>query len=127
MPPISLMLLTAVPAFAALVLALCGRRMNRSLIGVIACVGVALSFLVGLGFAPTAAAGNEVSLVLGPWLSTGILKANLGFRLDTVAFAMVMLVSGFGFLITLYSVGYMQDDSEPARFFASLNLFVASM
>lgn len=127
MPAFALALLPVFPAATALILALFGRRLNVKLIGTIACLGVALSCLVGASFASIASGGGEASYSFGPWLATNVLNANLALRLDSVAFAMVMLVSGFGFLITLYSVGYMHDDKEPARFFASLNLFVASM
>lgn len=127
MPPLALILLPALPAATALILALFGRRMSHALVGGVACVGVAFAFLVALGFASTAAAGGETTFSFGPWLATNVVDANLGLRLDSVAFAMVMLISGFGFLITLYSIGYMHDDAEVARYFASLNLFVASM
>jgi len=127
MPPVALALLPVFPAATALILALFGRRFNHTLVGLVACVGVALSFLVGVGFVSSVSGGAESTYVLGSWLSTNVVSASLALRLDSVAFAMVMLVSGFGFLITLYSIGYMHDDSEVARFFASLNLFVASM
>ncbi len=63
----------------------------------------------------------------GAWLSTPAFEAGLSLRLDPLALWMSLLVSGFGFLITWYSVGYMRHDEEQGRFFASLNLFVASM
>ena len=71
--------------------------------------------------------GAPVTLDLGPWLATHGFQAALRLRLDSVALCMVLLVTFFGSVITAYSIGYMRDDREQGRFFASLNLFVAAM
>src|SRR5690606_4264206 len=68
-----------------------------------------------------------VTLDLGAWIAAGGFDAGLKFTADSAGYVMVLLVTFFGFLITGYSVGYMRHDREQPRFFASLNLFVASM
>ena len=124
-----LLALPAVPAASALILALFGCLLPYNAIGVIAAVAAGISFVVALTMLPWGLLGsaNSVSLDLGPWLSTDAFHAGLKLRADSVGLCMVLLVTFFGFLITVYSVGYMRHDREQSRFFASLNLFVASM
>jgi NADH-quinone oxidoreductase subunit L len=131
--PALLLALPVVPAVSALFLALFssmpGRRLSYNTIGGVATAAAGLSFLIALTFLSAGLLGTEaaVTLDLGPWLATGGFYAGLKLTLDSAGFAMVLLVTFFGFLITGYSVGYMRHDREQARFFASLNLFVASM
>lgn len=129
MTPEMLLAIPAVPAGMAALLGLFGHRLPYNLLGVLATLAAALSFAIGLGFVSQGVlgAGAPVALNLGSWLHTDAFQADIGLRLDSVALCMVLLVSGFGTLITLYSVGYMRHDQEQHRFFASLNLFVASM
>jgi NADH-quinone oxidoreductase subunit L len=61
------------------------------------------------------------------WISVGPLQLDFTLRLDALTSVMLFLVTGVGSLIHLYSVGYMEDDADISRFFAYLNLFVASM
>jgi NADH-quinone oxidoreductase subunit L len=124
-----LLALPAVPAASALLLALCGKRLGYNAVGGIATAAAGISFLLALTLlsAGLLGTGAAVALDLGPWLATGGFYAGLKLNLDSAGHAMVLLVTFFGFLITGYSVGYMRHDREQARFFASLNLFVASM
>ncbi|MCG5056241.1 MAG: NADH-quinone oxidoreductase subunit L [Myxococcales bacterium] len=127
MNPEMLLLLPVVPALTALFLALAGRRLAPAVVGGIACAGVAVSFAVGVVCVVGLDTQRPTVFDAGPWLRTAGFTARFALRLDSVAGAMVLLVSGFGALITLYSVGYMRGAAGVARFFASLNLFVASM
>jgi NADH-quinone oxidoreductase subunit L len=61
------------------------------------------------------------------WMHAGPLDVSLAFRLDALTAVMVLIVTGVGFLIHLYSLGYMHDDPDIARYFAYLNLFTGSM
>ncbi|MBM4243105.1 MAG: NADH-quinone oxidoreductase subunit L [Deltaproteobacteria bacterium] len=61
------------------------------------------------------------------WISVGMLKIDLTFRVDALTSVMLLIITGIGFLIHLYALGYMHDDADEARFFSYLNLFVASM
>jgi NADH-quinone oxidoreductase subunit L len=129
MTPELLLAIPAVPAGMAALLGLFGHRLPYNLLGALATLAAAFSFAVGLGFISQGVlgAGAPIMLNLGSWLHTDAFQADISLRLDSVALCMVLLVSGFGSLITLYSVGYMRHDQEQHRFFASLNLFVASM
>jgi NADH-quinone oxidoreductase subunit L len=65
--------------------------------------------------------------VLWTWLSAGSFHADQGILYDPLSAVMVLVVAGVGFLIHVYSVGYMHGDTEEPRYFAYLNLFVFSM
>ena len=61
------------------------------------------------------------------WISVGPLSIDLAFRVDALSAVMILIVTGVGFLIHLYSIGYMEDDPDLARYFAYLNLFTGAM
>ncbi len=131
---LALLALPALPAASALFLAIFGRKLSYNALGTVATVAVGLAFLLALGFIPAQFGGQHIlgtsaftSVDLGRWIATSDFQAAFKFRVDSVGLCMVLLVTFFGFLITAYSVGYMRHDRQQARFFASLNLFVASM
>ena len=64
---------------------------------------------------------------LFPWIEAGAFRAPAALQLDPLSSVMILVVTGVGFLIHVYSVGYMRDDEDYGRFFAYLNLFVFSM
>jgi NADH-quinone oxidoreductase subunit L len=123
-------LLFVLPAAGAVILFLAGRRANATghWLGV---ATVAASFVLGLvifletlGLAPEQRT-REVNLF--SWISSGALDVPFGLRLDPLSLTFVLLITGVGSLIHLYSVGYMKEDPGRRRFFAQLNLFVAAM
>jgi NADH-quinone oxidoreductase subunit L len=129
--------LVALPLLGAAVLLLAGRRANGwgHLLG---CATVLAAFGYGLAlFASSASAPNPTSeLHLFSWIPVGALQVDFGLRMDPLSLVFVLLITGVGSLIHLYSVGYMahdqagrsgRDNTERRRFFAHLNLFVASM
>lgn len=123
-------LLIALPAAGALVLFLAGRRADAwgHWLGVATVVsafvvGVTI-FLQTLGL-PADERLREQSL--WSWMSSGALEVDFGLRIDTLSLTFVLLITGVGALIHLYSVGYMSHDPNRRRFFAQLNLFVAAM
>jgi NADH-quinone oxidoreductase subunit L len=61
------------------------------------------------------------------WITVGAFHADVAFRLDALSAVMTLVVTGIGFLIHVYSVGYMHDDPGFARYFTYLNLFIVSM
>jgi NADH-quinone oxidoreductase subunit L len=129
MAPWLLLLIPALPAFSAALLSVFGGRLPYNVLGGIATLFAAGSLVVTLCFcgAGVFGAGTPVDFASGPWIATQAFQAGLHLRLDSTALCMCLLVTFFGTVITLYSVGYMRHDREQARFFASLNLFVASM
>jgi NADH-quinone oxidoreductase subunit L len=62
-----------------------------------------------------------------PWINAGMLHINFSFVLDQLSLVMLLVVTGVGFLIHVYSVGYMGDDKGYARYFSYLNLFLFFM
>jgi NADH-quinone oxidoreductase subunit L len=121
-------LLIALPLAGAAVLLLGGRRTDRwgHLLGV-ATVGI--SFVIGLlctiQLAGTATKSAGVDLFT--FIDVGSLNIQIGLLFDPLSAAFVLLITGVGALIHVYSVGYMAHDPGRRRFFAYLNLFVAAM
>ncbi|MGM1063140.1 NADH-quinone oxidoreductase subunit L [Saccharothrix sp. Mg75] len=123
-------LLLALPAFGALVLLVGGKRTDKwgHLLGcatVIAAFayGVALFFDV-LGQGPE---NRSTEVHLFDWIPVEALDVEFGLRLDPLSLTFVLLITGVGSLIHVYSIGYMAHEAGRRRFFAYLNLFVAAM
>lgn len=70
---------------------------------------------------------HRLVLNYGEWMATGSLSVPFGFVIDTLSGTMMLVVAGIGFLIHVYSVGYMHDDEGYGRFFSYMNLFVFFM
>jgi len=107
-----------------------GYRLGRHAVGLVACAAVATSFALSAQAFLTVAgapAGTVLTDNVYQWLSSGDFSANVAFSVDALSSVMIMVVTGVGFLIHLYSVGYMGHDEDYARFFAYLNLFTAMM
>jgi NADH-quinone oxidoreductase subunit L len=123
-------LLFALPAVGALVLFVAGRRANAwgHWLGVFTVVA---SFVVGLLiFFETLgldAAQRTRELSLYDWVAVAGLNVHFGLRIDPLSLTFVLLITGVGALIHIYSVGYMSHDPGRRRFFAQLNLFIAAM
>jgi NADH-quinone oxidoreductase subunit L len=116
-------------ALAALNLFL-GRRFGR-LSGVLASAAVGISFLVSalLVFDLLRQSPEERIFTkhLFDWISVGRFSVGADLRLDVLSATMILVVTGVGFLIHVYAIGYMEGDPRYGRFFAYLNLFVFFM
>ncbi|MEU4669138.1 NADH-quinone oxidoreductase subunit L [Amycolatopsis sp. NPDC023774] len=119
-------LLVALPALGALILLLAGKRTKAwgHLLGT-ATVALAFVYAVILFFSTAGNATENVNLY--SWIPAGQLQVDFGLRIDALSLTFVLLITGVGMLIHFYSIGYMADDEGRYRFFAYLNLFVASM
>ena len=103
---------------------------RRSLVHVTGPGSVLLAFVVSVIAVArlwTLPAGGALVDNVYTWISVGMLHLDLTFRVDALTSVMILIITGIGFLIHLYSMGYMHDDADEARFFSYLNLFVASM
>ena len=80
-----------------------------------------------LGFAPAYASLPYVETCPMGWIHVGMLHVGFSFVLDQLSMVMLLVVTGVGFLIHIYSVGYMHDDPGYARYFSFLNLFLFFM
>ena len=102
------------------------------MVGSIGCGAVGASFLTSLValsnllFLPAEERVGKVQ-VLYQWISSGNFKLDLAILVDPLSVFMFLIVTGVGFVIHIYSIGYMHDDPEYARFFSYLNLFIFSM
>jgi NADH-quinone oxidoreductase subunit L len=93
----------------------------------IAVPAVAASFVVALGVFSRVATGGAFTSPLFTWIVAGDFDATVTAHVDALATVMLLVVTGVGFLIHLYSAGYMHGDPGHARYFAYLNLFLFSM
>jgi NADH-quinone oxidoreductase subunit L len=93
----------------------------------LAAFGVSLLLFGALSEVWRAAPDNAPVISFWSWLPVGELQVDFGFQLDQLSMVMLLVVTGVGSLIHLFSVGYMKEDEGYARYFAYLNLFVAFM
>jgi NADH-quinone oxidoreductase subunit L len=123
------------PFLGFVVNATVGRRLPKAVSGGLASLVMLASFVVSVisvmklvALAPEARAA-QMPEVIYTWIASGDLKVDLGFRLDQLSAVMILVVTGIGSLIHIYSTAYMHDevDSEFARYFSYLNLFAAFM
>jgi NADH-quinone oxidoreductase subunit L len=123
-------LIPALPLFGAVLLLLFGSRMKRAA-GSIATAMMAGSFAVGLAtfFAVVSqpAAGRAFVQTLYRWIPSDGFSIAADYRIDPLSLVMILVVTGVGALIHLYSNGYMHGDEREHRYFAYLNLFAFSM
>ena len=109
-----------------------GERVSKTLVGLIGCGSVGAAFLTSLAalsdllFLPAEERVGRVE-VLYQWISAATFKLDLAILVDPLSVFMFLIVTGVGFVIHVYSIGYMHDDPEYSRFFSYLNLFVFSM
>jgi NADH-quinone oxidoreductase subunit L len=126
-----LWLVVAIPFVSAVFLAVFGSRSSRRMVAMLGAGSIgltaALTLLIGAEFITSPPAGNAYVQHLWIWMNSGGLQPEIALYLDSVALLMLLVVTCVGFLIHLYSVEYMRDDEGYARFFAYMNLFVASM
>ena len=126
----SLVYLIALPLLGATILLLAGRRADKwgHILGT---VMSASAFGVGLyQLSQMLSRTNEarpVTQKLFDWISVGSFKVDAGLMLDQLSICFVLLITGVGTLIHIYSISYMSHDHDRRRFFAYLNLFIAAM
>lgn len=123
-------LILIAPVTGFIVLSWYGNQISRERAGLIGCG------TVGVSFAVTLAALSELVLdsenkggvsTLYNWVTAGSFSLDLSILVDPLSIFMLLIVTGVGFVIHVYSVGYMKEDPEFSRFFAYLNLFIFAM
>ena len=121
----------ALPFAGFLVLAVFGGRLSRTLTAVIGAGSVGLSFAAaaaaGALFVSFPPAGSSFTLLLWQWVNVVGFTPAISLTLDSLSVVMVLVVTGVGFLIHLYSTRFMLVEEGYSRFFAYMNLFVGSM
>ncbi len=126
-----LWLIPLLPLIGSALNGILGRRFPKPLISTIACTSTGASFLVALaavaGLAERAPEERHIVNTLFTWISSGDFVARAEFLLDPLSAVMLLVVTGVGFLIHVYSIGYMHAEDGYYRFFSYLNLFMFSM
>jgi NADH-quinone oxidoreductase subunit L len=119
------------PLIGAAINGLLGRRFKNVMVSAVALLFTATSFAWAVWAVWTAWPGSGIALphieTLATWITAGSFSAPFGFYLDQLSMIMVLVVTGVGFLIHIYSVGYMAHEGGYYRFFAYLNLFMFFM
>jgi len=123
-----LWLIPIVPFAGFLVNGLLGRKLPRAIVSAIALIATAIPFaqVANLWFHLS---GISLPCIehLGTWIQTGAFRAGFDLQLDHLTIVMLLIVTGVGFVIHVYSVGYMAHEDGYWRFFAYLNLFMFFM
>jgi NADH-quinone oxidoreductase subunit L len=103
--------------------------LSKNLIGFIGSSVIFISFAIAVAifFALGADANKSHEVFLFDWISAGSLHIPLSFLVDPLSSIMLLIITGVGFLIHIYSIGYMHDDAGFGKFFAYLNLFIFFM
>ncbi|MFZ5441854.1 MAG: NADH-quinone oxidoreductase subunit L [Myxococcota bacterium] len=135
----ALWLIIALPLLGAFVSGVFGKIIGRANVHLVAVGAVLGSFLLSLlvfwtindyratAPSPFGGVGYAVGADFGTWFQAGTFRVNLGLFADHLSGTMLLVITGVGFLIHLYSTEYMSHDAGYWRFFAYLNLFVAAM
>ncbi|MFZ5572488.1 MAG: NADH-quinone oxidoreductase subunit L [Thermodesulfobacteriota bacterium] len=126
-----LWLIPALPLTGFILLLLLSSRLPRVLTGALGTASVGLAalttFWVAADFLFARPRPAVFTQRLWTWMAVDRLHLEIAFHLDALTLIMMLVITGVGFLIHLYSVGYMAGDKGYARFFAYMNLFVAAM
>ncbi|WP_420239921.1 NADH-quinone oxidoreductase subunit L [Telmatobacter bradus] len=129
--PLYLSLIPLLPLCGFVVNGLLGKRLPKWLVTTVALLAPLASFSVVVRaawiFFTTGAAKPFVESCPVPWISVGSFHVDFSFVLDPLALVMLLVITGVGFLIHVYSVGYMAEEEGYARYFAYLNLFLFFM
>jgi NADH-quinone oxidoreductase subunit L len=123
-----LWIVPALPFLGAIILITLGTKLSRAVASFVGAGSVGLSallvILIGLNYAPSSGPFRQV---LWQWIDVAGLSPAFGFHLDSLSLVFIFVITFVGFLIHVYSTEFMAEDEGFARFFAYLNLFVASM
>ena len=132
-------LIPLLPFLGFLINGLLNRKLSATVAGAIGSVAVLGSFLISATLfweflhpsaqwiAPGATAHQAYTVRLFDWISVGTMQIPFSYQIDQLSLIMLLLVTGVGFLIHVYSIGYMAHDANVGKFFSFLNLFVFSM
>ncbi|MBL0744883.1 NADH-quinone oxidoreductase subunit L [Chryseolinea lacunae] len=124
-------LIPVLPLLGFLIIALSGRRLGHGAASFVACGVVFLAFIFAIvAFTQLISMPEDhryFSVLVFDWIHTAGFSADISFLVDPLSGFMLLIITGVGFLIHLYSIGYMHDDAGFNKFFSYLNLFVFFM
>ncbi|MFP5080754.1 NADH-quinone oxidoreductase subunit L [Pedobacter sp. JCM 36344] len=122
-------LVPLIPLLGFIINGLGRNTFSKRLIGVVGSGVILISLLISIGifFALGSSVEKSHEIFLFDWISAGSLKIPLSFLIDPLSSIMLLIITGIGFLIHIYSIGYMYDDAGFGKFFSYLNLFIFFM
>src|SRR5438876_2326964 len=127
-PNLHLWLIPILPLVGAAINGLLGKRFSRQMVAAVALTFCGAAFAMGLWIsAHFSSLSLPYSETLASWIRSGDFSATFAFYLDQLSLVMLLVVTGVGFLIHIYSVGYMWEEGGYYRFFSYLNLFMFFM
>jgi len=120
-------LIPFLPFIGFLINGLFGRNLPKNVVGIIGSGTLLASFLLTVACFNQVGNSGAIQSTLYNFITVDTLQVNFGFLVDQLSVWMMLIVTGVGFLIHVYSIGYMHDDEGFWKFFAYLNLFIFSM
>lgn len=122
-------LIPLLPLLGFLAIGLLNKKLSKGIVSAIACGVVFISFILSviLFFSITGGEQKSLTYTAFDWITTGGFSVSFSFLVDPLSILMMLIITGVGFLIHVYSVGYMHDDEGFNRFFMYLNLFIFFM
>lgn len=121
-------LVPLLPFISSVLLMLTGGKLPQRMIAFMGAGSVGLAAIIvlaiGIEFMPS---GEPYTVELWTWMSVGDFSPGISFYIDQLSIVMMSIITGVGFLIHLYSTEFMQEDGDYSRYFAYMNMFVASM
>jgi NADH-quinone oxidoreductase subunit L len=124
---IHILFVPLLPLLGFLILAFLGKSIGHTVAGVIGSTAVLFSFMVSIIVFRHVGYNGPLSVTAYEWISAGNFSAQFGFLADPLSCLFMLIITGVGFLIHVYSIGYMHGDEGFNRFFSYLNLFVFFM
>ncbi|MBP7274365.1 MAG: NADH-quinone oxidoreductase subunit L [Saprospiraceae bacterium] len=120
-------LIPLLPLFGFAFNGLFGKQLPKSVVGIIGSGTVLVSFILSILLFFQTTENVSLSATLFNWMDVGGWQINFSFLVDRLSNWMMLIITGIGFLIHIYSIGYMHNDDGFYKFFAYLNLFIFSM
>src|ERR1035437_8289123 len=122
-------LVPLLPLIGFVIIGLYGKQLTKNLVSIIGCGSVLAAFAISLRifFELIGQTEKSVTIDLFNWITAGKLSIPFSFLIDPLSSLFLLIVTGVGFLIHVYSTGYMSHDEGFARFFTYMNLFIFFM
>jgi NADH-quinone oxidoreductase subunit L len=127
-PHLNLWIIPLLPLAGAAINGLLGKKFSRRAVAAVALIFCGAAFLMALSIAVRfSSLSLPYSETLATWIRSGSFSVDFAFYLDQLSLVMLLVVTGVGFLIHIYSVAYMWEEGGYYRFFSYLNLFMFFM
>ncbi|HTF04747.1 MAG TPA: NADH-quinone oxidoreductase subunit L [Bacteroidia bacterium] len=119
-------LIPVLPLLGFIIIGLAGKKLSKALVSAIGCGSVLLSFGLAVGVF-LELKGTVQTVHVFDWITAGSMQLGFDLLIDPLSALFLLIITGIGFLIHVYSTGYMHDDEGYGRYFSYLNLFVFFM